>query len=112
MLAYFLASYASLLPGQLVSSGIPTELDFKFPYFSRVVGGWGEIENKAQLSPAGARAWGEFGNMKALTAFCKTKIERENECLSSSHILNTTNKLEGCKQRNLIFNFVFATLSV
>ena len=32
-------------------------------------GGWGEIGNKAKLSPAEAVVWAELGNMKFLQTF-------------------------------------------
>jgi hypothetical protein len=37
-----------------------------------VVGGWGEIEIKAKLSPAKAGAWAELGNK--LAAACQTAV--------------------------------------
>ena len=66
---YSIASYVSLLSGQLIKSGILVyllRLNFKFRYFPGWVGGlvgrWGEIEIKAKLSPAKAGAWAELGN--------------------------------------------------
>ena len=59
-----------------VSSGIPTESKFHVSLLSRggwVVGGWGEIEIKAKLSPAKAGAWAELGkNMN-----CRNELQRE-----------------------------------
>ena len=51
----------SLLPGQLIISGIPIEAKFQVSLLSLVVG-WGEIEIKDKLSPAKAVAWAELGN--------------------------------------------------
>ena len=62
---YSIASYASLLPGQLIKSGIPIEAKFQVSLLSRAgewVCGRGEIEIKAKLSPAKAGAWAELGN--------------------------------------------------
>jgi hypothetical protein len=46
-----------------VSSGIPTEAKFQISLLFRV-GGWGEIEIKAKLSPDKAGAWAELGKKK------------------------------------------------
>ena len=70
MLAYFQVSYASLLPSQYVSSGIPTKVKYQVLPLSQGWGGggcvggwmigwmgwWGKVEIKAQLSPAVAKA--------------------------------------------------------
>ena len=61
---YSIASYESLLPGQLINSGIPIKAKFQVCYFPGWVGGWGEIEIKAKLSPAKAGAWAELGKQK------------------------------------------------
>jgi hypothetical protein len=61
VLAYFLLCQAC----QPVSSGIPTKVKFQVSLLSRVggwvvggwLGGWGEIEIKAKLSPAEAGVW-------------------------------------------------------
>jgi hypothetical protein len=62
MLAYSLSTYASLLRGQLISSGIHAEAKFQVLLF--FFGGWGEIETKAKLIPAGAGAgaWAKLVN--------------------------------------------------
>ena len=57
---YSIASYPSLIPGQLIKPGIPIEAKLQVTLLSRVVG-WGEIEIKAKLSPAKAGAWAELG---------------------------------------------------
>ena len=55
MVAYSLASQLAMV--------YILRLNFKFHYFPGwVVGGWGEIKNKAKLSPARAGAWAELGN--------------------------------------------------
>jgi hypothetical protein len=44
-----------------------------------VGGGWGKAENKAKLSPAGARSWAELGNSSkfaAVTSLIKYRILR------------------------------------
>jgi hypothetical protein len=73
MQAFSLASQPSLLSSQFAPnsssvklasrSGIPTKAKFQVSLFYRMgwVGGWGEIDIKAELSPAEAGAWAELG---------------------------------------------------
>ena len=73
MVAYSLARYAKLVSGQLTHFGISAEAKFQVSLLTgcagyvvgrlcRLCAGWGESENKAKLSPAGAGTWAELGN--------------------------------------------------